>query len=78
MTETKAESLPICNGRPGDELFNHSNDEAGSGETCPDQVNGVSSKEPPLLRELDTELLQSGTLKLTGKFLQGQQSLFLC
>ncbi|GLD74807.1 rho guanine nucleotide exchange factor 40-like protein, partial [Lates japonicus] len=65
-TETEAESLPVCNGQSGTSLFNHSNEEAGSGETCPDQLNGITSKEPPLLRELDTELLQSGKLKLTG------------
>ncbi|XP_018518086.1 LOW QUALITY PROTEIN: rho guanine nucleotide exchange factor 40 [Lates calcarifer] len=65
-TETEAESLPVCNGQSGTSLFNHSNEDVGSGETCPDQLNGVTSKEPPLLRELDTELLQSGKLKLTG------------
>ncbi|XP_067435209.1 rho guanine nucleotide exchange factor 40 isoform X1 [Thunnus thynnus] len=64
--ETKAESLPVCNGQSGTSLFNHSNEEAGTAETCPDQLNGVTPKEPPLLRELDTELLQSGKLKLTG------------
>ncbi|XP_040887293.1 pleckstrin homology domain-containing family G member 4B [Toxotes jaculatrix] len=64
--ETEAESLPVCNGQSGTSLFNHSNEEAGSGDTCPDQLNGIASKEPPLLRELDAELLQSGKLKLTG------------
>ncbi|TKS93185.1 Rho guanine nucleotide exchange factor 40 [Collichthys lucidus] len=64
--ETGAESLPVCNGQSGTSLFNHSTEEAGSAETCPDQLNGVATKEPPLLRELDTELLQSGKLKLTG------------
>ncbi|XP_049923679.1 rho guanine nucleotide exchange factor 40 isoform X2 [Epinephelus moara] len=64
--EKDAESLPVCNGQSGTSLLNHSNEEAGTGETCPDQLNGVTSKEPPLLRELDTELLQSGKLKLTG------------
>uniref|UniRef100_A0A3P8WNE7 Rho guanine nucleotide exchange factor (GEF) 40 n=1 Tax=Cynoglossus semilaevis TaxID=244447 RepID=A0A3P8WNE7_CYNSE len=34
-------------------------------EISPDQVNGVMSKEPPLLREVDTDLLHSGKLKLT-------------
>ncbi|XP_056225168.1 rho guanine nucleotide exchange factor 40 [Seriola aureovittata] len=65
-TETEAEPLTVCNGQSGTSLFNHSDEEAGSGETCPDQLNGVTSKEPPLLRELDTELLQSGKLQLTG------------
>uniref|UniRef100_A0A3P8RKH4 Rho guanine nucleotide exchange factor (GEF) 40 n=1 Tax=Amphiprion percula TaxID=161767 RepID=A0A3P8RKH4_AMPPE len=41
------------------------NQKAGSGEACPDQQNGVKSKEPPLLRELDADFLQSGKLKLT-------------
>ncbi|CAJ1085929.1 rho guanine nucleotide exchange factor 40 [Xyrichtys novacula] len=64
--ETQAESLPVCNGQSGASLFNHSNEESGSGETCPDKVNGAASKDPPLLRELDPELLQSGKFKLTG------------
>ncbi|TDG99631.1 hypothetical protein EPR50_G00195700 [Perca flavescens] len=69
--EKEAESLPVCNGQSGTSLLNHSKEEAGSGETCPDQINAVTSKVPPLLRELDTELLQSGKLKLTGKFISG-------
>lgn len=73
-TETEAESLPVCNGQSGTSLFNHSNEEAGSGEA--DQINGVAFKEPPLLKELDTELLQSGKLKLTGKFLSGLHQLY--
>ncbi|XP_031706733.1 pleckstrin homology domain-containing family G member 4B isoform X2 [Anarrhichthys ocellatus] len=64
--EKEAKSLPVCNGQSGTSLLNHSNEEAGSGESCPDQLNGVTAKDPPLLRELDTELLQSGKLKLTG------------
>ncbi|CAK6975557.1 rho guanine nucleotide exchange factor 40 [Scomber scombrus] len=64
--ETKAESLPACNGQSGTSLFNHSNEESGTAEVCPDQLNGVTPKDPPLLRELDTALLQSGKLKLTG------------
>ncbi|XP_075306970.1 rho guanine nucleotide exchange factor 40 [Odontesthes bonariensis] len=64
--ETGAESLPVCNGQSGTSLFNHSTEEAGSAETCPDQQNGVTSKEPALLRELDADLLQSGRLQLTG------------
>uniref|UniRef100_A0AAQ6IK27 Rho guanine nucleotide exchange factor (GEF) 40 n=1 Tax=Anabas testudineus TaxID=64144 RepID=A0AAQ6IK27_ANATE len=62
--ETEAQSLPVCNGQSS--LFNHDNEEVGSGETCPDNLNGVTSKEPPQLRDLDTELVQSGKLKLTG------------
>ncbi|XP_051799747.1 pleckstrin homology domain-containing family G member 4B isoform X2 [Acanthochromis polyacanthus] len=65
-TETEAESLPVCNGQSGASFFNHSNEEAGSGEACPDQQNGVKSKEPTLLRDLDADLLQSGKLTLTG------------
>ncbi|XP_041635078.1 pleckstrin homology domain-containing family G member 4B [Cheilinus undulatus] len=65
-SETVGESVPVCNGQAGTSLFNHSNEEAGSGEACPDKINGVASKDPPLLRDLDTELLQSGKLKLTG------------
>ncbi|XP_069564043.1 uncharacterized protein KIAA1755 isoform X2 [Brachyistius frenatus] len=64
--EPGAESLPVCNGQLGASLFNHSNEAAGSAETSPDQPNGLTSKEPALLRELDTDLLQSGKLKLTG------------
>lgn len=69
LTETEAQSLPVCNGQSS--LFNHSNEEVGTGETCPDKLNSVTSIEPPRLRDLDTELLQSGKLKLTGKFLSG-------
>ncbi|KAM4612027.1 rho guanine nucleotide exchange factor 40 isoform 2-T2 [Polymixia lowei] len=58
--ETKPESLPDCASQSGASLFNPSI------ETCPDQSNGLSSKEPPLLKELETELLQSGKLKLIG------------
>ncbi|KAK5893327.1 hypothetical protein CgunFtcFv8_006209 [Champsocephalus gunnari] len=64
--EKEATSLPICNGQSGTSLLNHSNEEAESGDTSPDQRNGVTFKEPPLLRELETGLLQSGRLKLTG------------
>ncbi|XP_055360731.1 rho guanine nucleotide exchange factor 40 isoform X2 [Betta splendens] len=56
--ESEANSLPVCNG--------HSNEEVGSAEICPDQLNGLTSNEPPKLRDLDTELVQSGKLKLTG------------
>ncbi|KAL3046182.1 hypothetical protein OYC64_004234 [Pagothenia borchgrevinki] len=64
--EKEAQSLPICNGQSGTPSLNHSNEEAASGDTSPDQINGVTFKEPPLLRELETQLLQSGKLKLTG------------
>ena len=70
-TETEAESLSVCNGQSGTSLFNHSDAEPQSAETRPDQLNGILFKEPPLLRELNTELLQSGKLKLTGEFLSG-------
>lgn len=42
--------------------------ESKSGEAAPEVQNGVAFKEPPLLREVDPELLQSGKLKYTGKF----------
>ncbi|XP_069374637.1 rho guanine nucleotide exchange factor 40 isoform X1 [Paralichthys olivaceus] len=64
--ETEAETLSVCNGQSGTSLFHHSNEEPQSAETCPDQLNGTLFKEPPLLRELNAELLQSGKLKLTG------------
>ncbi|XP_068164039.1 rho guanine nucleotide exchange factor 40 isoform X2 [Antennarius striatus] len=64
--ETEAGSLTVCDSQSGTSLFNHSKEEAKLAETCPDKVNGVESKEPPLLKELDAELLQSGKLKLTG------------
>lgn len=41
--------------------------ESDSEETTPEVLNGVAFKEPPHLREVDTELLQSGRLKYTGK-----------
>lgn len=66
-TEAEAESLPVCNGQSGTSLLNHSDEEATSGETSGDQTNGLVSKEPPLLRELNPDLLQSGKFKLTGK-----------
>ncbi|TNN72625.1 Rho guanine nucleotide exchange factor 40 [Liparis tanakae] len=66
--DKEAESLPVCNGQSGASLLNHSNEEAEPGEARPDQSNGPS-KEPPLLRELEPELLQSGKLKLTGEFM---------
>lgn len=59
-SETKL--LPVCNGQSDTSSIN----ESGSAEISPDQVNGVMSKEPPLLREVDTDLLHSGKLKLTG------------
>lgn len=66
-TEKNQESLTDTASQSGTSLCNHSSEEAGS-ETYPDQSNGPSSKDPPLLRELETELLQSGKLKLTGEF----------
>ncbi|KAM3857567.1 LOW QUALITY PROTEIN: rho guanine nucleotide exchange factor 40 [Diretmus argenteus] len=64
-TGSLLQTKPACTSQSGTSLLNHSDEEAGP-ETCPDQSNGLSSKEPPLLRELETELLQSGKLKLTG------------
>ncbi|XP_076144890.1 rho guanine nucleotide exchange factor 40 isoform X1 [Alosa pseudoharengus] len=40
--------------------------EVETSSTLPDQSNGESPKAPPLLRDLDQELLQSGKLLLTG------------
>nr|XP_057923846.1 rho guanine nucleotide exchange factor 40 isoform X2 [Doryrhamphus excisus] len=51
-----APSLPVCNGQSAS--FNHSNGE--------DNLNGVASKDHPLLRELDAELLESGRLRMIG------------
>ncbi|KAK2862924.1 hypothetical protein Q5P01_002457 [Channa striata] len=62
--ETESQSLPVCNGQSGASLFNHADE--GTEKTCPDQLNDVTSKDPPWLRDLDTELVQSGKLKLTG------------
>uniref|UniRef100_G3Q555 Rho guanine nucleotide exchange factor (GEF) 40 n=1 Tax=Gasterosteus aculeatus aculeatus TaxID=481459 RepID=G3Q555_GASAC len=64
--DKEAASLLVCNGQSGTSILNHSKEEGGSGQTSPNQLNGVTSKEPPLLRELDREFLQSGKLKLTG------------
>uniref|UniRef100_A0A096MGB3 Rho guanine nucleotide exchange factor (GEF) 40 n=1 Tax=Poecilia formosa TaxID=48698 RepID=A0A096MGB3_POEFO len=57
--DTEDGSSPVCNGQSSTSSFNHLTVEARSPEMCPDQINGVTSKEPALLRELDTELLQS-------------------
>ncbi|XP_041841505.1 pleckstrin homology domain-containing family G member 4B isoform X2 [Melanotaenia boesemani] len=65
-SSAEAECLPVCNGQPSTSFFNHSTEETGSADTCPGQQNGVTSKEPILLRELDAELLQTGKLQLTG------------
>lgn len=67
--ETEVESLPVCNDQSGTSFLNHCTEEAGSKGTCPRQINGVTSKEPALLRELDADLLKSGKLQLTGKLL---------
>lgn len=52
-------------------MVNHLDEVSESGETSSDLLNGVSSKDPPQLREVDTELLQSGKLKYTGKVHEG-------
>ncbi|KAK2899972.1 rho guanine nucleotide exchange factor 40 isoform X1 [Channa argus] len=62
--KSSTETVPVCNDQSGASLFHLSNE--GTGETCPDQLNEVTSKDPPQLRDLDTELVQSGKLKLTG------------
>uniref|UniRef100_H3CPP4 Rho guanine nucleotide exchange factor (GEF) 40 n=1 Tax=Tetraodon nigroviridis TaxID=99883 RepID=H3CPP4_TETNG len=64
--KAKAEPLPVCNGQSGTSLLDHSDEEATPGETSGGQINGLVSKEPPLLRELNPDLLQSGKFKLTG------------
>ncbi|XP_035473786.2 rho guanine nucleotide exchange factor 40 isoform X2 [Scophthalmus maximus] len=63
--ETEAEPLSVCNGQSDTSSFNHST-ESEPVETSPDQLNGGTPSEPPLLRELDAPLLQSGKIKLTG------------
>lgn len=68
--DKEAESSPVCDGQSGTAQFNHSNKDSG-----PDQVNGLT-KAPPSLRDLETELLQSGKLKLTGKFASDLHSYF--
>lgn len=68
----------MCNGQSSTSSFNHLTVEPGSPETCPDQINGVTSKEPALLRELDAELLQSGKLQLTGDLLSFCPSCLYC
>ncbi|XP_068612059.1 rho guanine nucleotide exchange factor 40 [Brachionichthys hirsutus] len=64
--EADAEPLSVSDSQSGPSSFNCSKEEAELAETGPDKVNGVASREPPLLKELDVELLQSGKLKLTG------------
>lgn len=67
MTET--ETLHVCNGETVTPKLKCTEEESESGEEAPEVQNGVAFKEPPLLREVDPELLQSGKLKYTGEFL---------
>ncbi|XP_054603405.2 rho guanine nucleotide exchange factor 40 isoform X1 [Nothobranchius furzeri] len=64
--KTEVEPLPGCSSQSGTSFLNHSTEEVGSSVTCSDQQNGVIYEEPPLLRDLDADLLQSGKLQLTG------------
>lgn len=41
--------------------------EVEASSTPPDQLDGETPKAPPLLRDLDQDLLQSGKLLLTGR-----------
>lgn len=66
MTET--ETLHVCNSGTVTPKLKCTEEESKSGEAAPEVQNGVAFKEPPLLREVDPELLQSGKLKYTGKF----------
>lgn len=65
-TETETETLPVCNGEAATPKAKRSEEGCQSGEAAPELLNGVAFKEPPPLREVDTELLQSGKLKYTG------------
>lgn len=76
--ETEVDSLPVCNDQSSTSFLNHSTDEAGSQGTCPGQINGVASKGPSLLRDLDADLLKSGKLQLTGKLLYLNVMLMQC
>lgn len=67
-TETETETSPVCNGETVTPKLKCTEEESESGEAAAEVQNGVAFKEQPHLRELDTELLQSGKLKYTGKF----------
>ncbi|KAK7910367.1 hypothetical protein WMY93_015051 [Mugilogobius chulae] len=60
-TDTADETRVLCNGQSANSLSNHCKEDHNTAE-----VNGLSSKDPPTLQELDSDLLQSGKLKLTG------------
>ncbi|KAM6909462.1 LOW QUALITY PROTEIN: rho guanine nucleotide exchange factor 40 [Xenentodon cancila] len=64
--EAEIKSLPDSNLQSDSSCFNRSAEEAASAETCPGQQNGVTCREPVLLREVQADLLQSGALQLTG------------
>ncbi|XP_036407612.1 LOW QUALITY PROTEIN: rho guanine nucleotide exchange factor 40 [Megalops cyprinoides] len=61
----QSENSPDASSQSAVSLSDHSPEEA-TPAVSPDQSEGSSSKSPPLLRELDPELLQSGWLILTG------------
>ncbi|KAG7462187.1 hypothetical protein MATL_G00199850 [Megalops atlanticus] len=61
----QSETSPDASSQSAVSLSDHSPEEA-TVAVSPDQSEGSSSKTPPLLRELDPELLQSGWLILTG------------
>ncbi|XP_076868210.1 rho guanine nucleotide exchange factor 40 [Brachyhypopomus gauderio] len=63
--ESQAESVPDSKAQSGSSLPDHSPKEVVSSAPS-DQSNGQSPKAPPLLRDLDVDLLQSGKFILTG------------
>lgn len=65
-TETETESLPDSTSQSGVSSSNHDTTESGPETPHPDQSDAVSTEAPPLLRELDADLLQSGKFKLAG------------
>lgn len=64
--------MPVCNGEAATPEAKCSGEGSESAEAAPEVPNGVAFKEPPPLREVDAELLQSGKLKYTGKFDRGR------
>ncbi|CAL8326552.1 unnamed protein product [Lota lota] len=65
-TESQTESLPDSTSQSGTNLSNHDASESGPETPRPDLSDNVSTEAPPLLRELDSDLLQSGKFKLSG------------
>ncbi|KAM9827151.1 rho guanine nucleotide exchange factor 40 [Neosynchiropus ocellatus] len=66
IADTKVQISPSCNGPSIPSTVNHPGLEVGPAVIYPDKLKGKIDNEPPLLREVDTNLLQSGRLKLTG------------